>query len=197
MKNKTLIQLNPALFVTYLGLGVAVVGINLAITGHYKYAVVALILSAVCDMLDGPVARKIKNRDKGFGIQADSLADMVSFTIFPSVIFMSLGFDHWYHIAGFVLLVLAGLMRLARFNSAPTRTHYIGLPVTFTAALFPPLYLMTVTTKGLTAELTVFIATLIITGLFVSTIKVPKPKRTGLLLYLLLAVTLIVLVVLS
>lgn len=71
---------------TYLSLLSAVTGIGLAVARHPLLAILCLMFSGLCDMFDGRVARTKKNRtaeQKGFGIQIDSLCDIVAFGILP------------------------------------------------------------------------------------------------------------------
>ena len=70
-------------------------------------------------MFDGKIARTKKNRteeEKCFGIQIDSLADIVCFGILPIVLGFKLGMYHIYGIAILLFYGLAGLIRLAYFN---------------------------------------------------------------------------------
>jgi len=108
-----------SVILTYIGLAFAVVGMALAFLGHIPAAIMCLILSGVCDMFDGKIARTKKDRtedEKKFGIQIDSLCDIVCFGILPMVICYKSGMKHMYSIVILVLYGLAGLVRLAHFN---------------------------------------------------------------------------------
>ena len=111
---------------TYLGLIFAVSGILTVISGNIKLAIAFLMLSGICDLFDGAVARKAKRTEveKNFGIQIDSLADLVSFGILPAVtgyvIFLksenySCG-KTIFTVIVIAIYVLAALIRLAYFN---------------------------------------------------------------------------------
>ena len=79
---------------TYISLGISVFGISRALEGDFKVAIFCLALSGLCDMFDGKIARTKKNRtddEKNFGIQIDSLCDVVCFGIFPVMICYCLG----------------------------------------------------------------------------------------------------------
>ena len=70
-------------------------------------------------MFDGKIARTKKNRtadEKSFGIQIDSLCDIVCFGALPIVICYKIGMNHIYSIIILILYGLAGLIRLAYFN---------------------------------------------------------------------------------
>lgn len=79
---------------TYISLMCSVFGITQAIGGHYRTAIICLALSGLFDMFDGKIARTKKNRtddEKLFGVQIDSLCDVVCFGVFPAVICYVLG----------------------------------------------------------------------------------------------------------
>lgn len=104
---------------TYISLAISVVGMTRALEGDFKVAILCLALSGLCDMFDGKIARTKKNRtddEKKFGIQIDSLCDVVCFGVFPSMICYCLGMNH---IPGIIILSLycvASVIRLGYFN---------------------------------------------------------------------------------
>ncbi|MBQ3356825.1 MAG: CDP-alcohol phosphatidyltransferase family protein [Oscillospiraceae bacterium] len=134
---------------TYLSPLSAVGGMALAMTGHPIWATMCLLFCGLCDMFDGMVARTKKNRsdeEKAFGIQIDSLSDIVAFGALPAVIVMSLCRGCWYAYAVAPLYVLAGLIRLGYYNvteelrtkqTQEARKDYSGLPITSAALIFP------------------------------------------------------------
>ena len=78
MKNKPIIGFYGYWVVlTYLSVISAMAGICLAISGRVGAAVICLVISGICDMFDGTVARTAKRNEmqKAYGIQIDSLAD--------------------------------------------------------------------------------------------------------------------------
>lgn len=78
---------------TYISFASSISGIFLATRGHFNWAIFCLAFSGLCDMFDGKIARTKKNRtedEKRFGIQIDSLCDVVCFGVFPIVLSMSL-----------------------------------------------------------------------------------------------------------
>ena len=104
---------------TYISFASAVSGIFCASTGHVRWAIVFLAFSGLCDMFDGKIARTKKERtedEKNFGIQIDSLCDVVCFGVLPIVLCYQLGMRY---IGSMILLVfygLAGVIRLGYFN---------------------------------------------------------------------------------
>ena len=74
---------------TYISLVISVFGMTRALAGDFKVAILCLALSGLCDMFDGKIARTKKDRtedEKKFGIQIDSLCDVVCFGVFPALI---------------------------------------------------------------------------------------------------------------
>jgi len=98
----------------------------------FSFAVYAIIVAGVLDNLDGRIARLMK-AESAFGLQFDSIADMVSFGVAPAV--MAYGFalielKRWGWLGAFMFLTCAAI-RLARFNvmtaEAPSRKYFKGL----------------------------------------------------------------------
>lgn len=134
---------------TYISFASAVTGMFCAVSMRLRWAVVALAFSGLCDMFDGKIARTKKNRtedEKSFGIQIDSLCDLVCFGALPIVICYRLGMDRIYGMALLTLYGLAGLIRLGYFNvveakrqaqTQEERKYYQGLPITSMAIVLP------------------------------------------------------------
>ena len=144
---------NVSVILTYFGLGSAVVGIRLATSGRISGAIVCLLISCICDMFDGKIARAIKRSEDAamFGIQIDSLCDLVCFGVLPAVIAMSLGVNRVVGMATMVLYVLGAVIRLGYFNvnemkrqqeTSENRKEYQGLPVTTASWLIALFYLV-------------------------------------------------------
>jgi len=180
---------------TYLGVISAVLGIHFALDGKISYALICLMISGVCDMLDGHVAR-LKNRtdkEKSYGIQIDSLADIISFGILPVVIgytaVVPFPFARDYGSFGMAIntlissiYLLSALVRLAYFNvfeldllsKNEKSAHYEGLPVTSVALIIPITYSICVYFHIPLSPVYYFLL-LILSAAFVLKIKIPKP----------------------
>ena len=144
---------------TYLSLALSVCGICFAAAyGEPRrddITAFLLLMSALCDAFDGMVAKTRKNRtadDKLFGMNIDSLSDMVSFGIAPIMVGVAMNMTRWYYVIFYVFYVLCALIRLAYYdvsefnrlgdpNAAP-RTSYQGLPVTNSAFVVVIFYLV-------------------------------------------------------
>lgn len=86
---------NYTVILTYISLFCSIAGMLFTVNGWYKMAVLCLALSGLCDMFDGKIARRKTDRtddEKCFGIQIDSLCDMVCFGAFPIL----LALQPWY-----------------------------------------------------------------------------------------------------
>ena len=136
---------NKSVVLTYVGLAFAVLGMCLTMTGgKVSYAYACLIAAGVCDLFDGAVARKVKRteEEKQFGIELDSLVDVMSFIALPVTIFCAMGYTRVWQIAVYVLYAVSGIARLGYFNvmtadeNGPVK-YYTGLPVTYAALIFP------------------------------------------------------------
>lgn len=101
--------------------------------GRFEAAGLAILVSALMDSLDGKVAR-LTNTASEFGVQYDSLADLVAFGLAPAFLFW-----HWHlselgrvGVAGAFIYAACGALRLARFNvttSSIGKRFFIGLPI--------------------------------------------------------------------
>src|SRR5574344_40373 len=138
-------------FLTYLGFVSSLFGIFSAFTGHLYTAIFCLLFSGLCDMFDGKVARTKKrrtNEERNFGIQIDSLSDLVCFGVLPAVIGYNIGIRQLFMMPILFFFPLAGLIRLAYFNvleidrnSKKPVKEYLGLPITSSALIFPFLFI--------------------------------------------------------
>lgn len=186
---------------TYMSLVSSVMGIILALNTRPVAAIFCLMLSGFCDMFDGKVASTKKNRSedhKRFGVQIDSLSDIVCFGVFPIVIGYSLGVRG---IVGYICMamyVLAGLIRLAFYNVCTERksnkkgVFYIhGLPITSAALIFPLLMLLNNLFNFGDALPVIYQVVLALTAvLFVVDIKIEKPGMRGKIIMLVVGVIL-------
>ncbi len=185
---------NLANAVTLLGLVSALmscfVAINSRIGGNESkekiiFAVVLFLVSGLCDMFDGRIARGYGSRtrkEKLFGIQIDSLCDMVSFGIAPVIIAYCAGFDKFYHIIAFALYAVCGAIRLAYFNTQAVEETkdlnmkcFTGVPIPVCCLTVPPIMLLfKLFGTSLWVSL-VFAAIYLLTGIaFIINVKIKK-----------------------
>ena len=188
---------NYTVILTYISLLISSVGIGFAATGDPFTALFCLMASGVCDMFDGMIARtrkKSPEEEKRFGIQLDSLCDIVCFGVLPAAVGIALAEGQstllrvvsW----GFgALFILGALIRLAYFNvteetrqatEGGRRTHYMGVPVTTSAMIFPLVFALSLLLPA-PLSLWIYPAFILITALaFITPVKIPKSHGKGL-----------------
>lgn len=184
---------SKSVFITYLGVISGTIGMYLAFNNKIAYALICLVISGICDGFDGKVARKCKrsNNEKSFGIQIDSLADMVSFVFLPITIFYGLGYTNWYNVLIFAMFTLGGVIRLGYFNviadekgkDGPVK-YYSGLPVTSSAIIFPLVYLVHNFTSQAEFAIIYTLTMLFTAILYVLNFKLKKPKPSMIYFFL-------------
>lgn len=104
-----------------------------SINGHYQTAIILIIMAGIFDLLDGRIAR-LTHSESGFGLEFDSLVDLISFGLAPAVLIYVCSLSHlgrfgW--LAAF-LFVVCGALRLARYNvqvSNVEKKDFQGLPI--------------------------------------------------------------------
>lgn len=106
-----------------------VFSITFNMNGYLQTAAMFIFLSAIFDFFDGRLARRLKVNSE-FGVELDSLADIVSLGVAPALLFYSLEPPSIFKTIAFVLFPTMGALRLARFNVKPTRGYFMGLPIT-------------------------------------------------------------------
>lgn len=175
---------NKSVILTYIGVAFAFSGMAFALYERLPAAMLCLIAAGVCDLFDGAIARRCK-RDraaKEFGAQIDSLADVTSFLALPAVLGLrlmsSVGIVRYPIILGYIL---CGIIRLAWFNTSAaaegSRTHYDGLPVTYSALIFPVLWSVMGFFGEFGAAAWLWAAVYALTAfMFILNVKVIKPR---------------------
>ncbi len=205
---------NYTVILTYLSLASATAGILVTMSGngHPYIGVFLLMFSGLCDAFDGKVASTNKNRcdqEKKFGIQIDSLSDIVAFGVLPACIgselledapFLTMLSDKFgistslivtgLLYASLIIFVLTGLIRLAYFNvmeeerqaqTTERRKTYRGLPITASSLIFPTIMFAQYIFKiDLTAIYFLFI---ILTGIaFIAPFSIKKPSLKAIMI---------------
>lgn len=101
--------------------------------GDYVTAALLIVLANVFDGIDGYAARLTRTTSQ-FGVEFDSLADVVSFGVAPAVLvylWALVPWDNWGWLAA-CTYVVCGALRLSRFNvqaQAGAKSHFVGLPI--------------------------------------------------------------------
>ena len=193
---------------TYLSLVSAVLGNAMALSGagHPFIGSFFLLFCGFCDAFDGKVARTKSNRterEKNYGIQIDSLTDLIAFGVLPG----SIGAAMWrrltlageniiredYNILVYTVIILyalAAMIRLAYFNvtemerqkeESGVRKTYTGLPVTSSSLIFPSIMLIHyILDRDITP---IYLAVMLVTAFaFLAKFRIPKPGLRGILI---------------
>jgi len=183
-------------FVTLLsiacGFGSIVISVDNAPVGDpgdYRLAAILLVLAGVFDALDGMVARAT-NTQSDFGMQLDSIADVMNFGCAPGLLLYCYGFAQMSvahptlvrmgGLACFVF-VACGALRLARFNVMVGRTdprYFVGMPITAGAACVASVVVAwpdPVASMG--GAFLVMLLMVAVGALMVSTLRFPSSKQ--------------------
>ena len=192
---------NKSVILSYVGLVFAIVGMYICVTtGNILHALSCLIVSGVCDLFDGKIARMCKRtKDEiKFGIQLDSLVDTASFVVFPIIILLTMGLTDWYQLPVLALFAICGIARLGHFNclvedSDKPVPFYTGLPVTAIAMILPLLYLFSYIIPNNIYPIVLTILIGVNALLNILTIKVKKPKGIAYPIFAIAAIVMLVL----
>jgi len=174
------------------GFGSIVISVDNAMVGSahdYRLAAVLLVLAGVFDALDGLVARAT-NTSSEFGMQLDSIADVMNFGCAPGLLLYCYGFVQLgAHeptllrlggIASF-FFVACGALRLARFNVSVGRTdprYFVGMPITAGAACVASVVVAWPDPAASALHAGLVVALLFaVGGLMVSTVRFPSSKQ--------------------
>jgi CDP-diacylglycerol--serine O-phosphatidyltransferase len=166
--------------VTLANITLGFLGILAAAEGHFQRAVLWLFAGAMCDLIDGRLARLL-GATSSFGKELDSLSDMVSFGVAPAVLIYLAALSHLgaVGLAVAALLPLAGAIRLARYNIDTkdlAQVTFEGLPIPI-AASYVWSFVMVREELPLWA---IGAGVTLTAALMVSTLKIPKFRRGGL-----------------
>ncbi len=184
---------NYTVILTYLGLASGATGIFFALKGNPFIAIICLLTAGLLDLFDGKVARTKKDRtndEKSYGINIDSLSDVICFGVLPACIGYSLGMDAYYFIPIFVMFILGGFIRLAYFNvielnvfygvQEEKQTFYYGMPITMSSLILSGLCVL----RPFVSYFYIYYAVAlgVLAFLFVIKIKVPKPHKVSIII---------------
>lgn len=180
---------NYTVILTYMSLASALVGMTFAHGGKYGAAIFCLALSGFFDMFDGKVARSKLDRtdnEKLFGIQLDSLCDVVAFGVFPAFLAYCMGLKGRVGFLAVIFYCICGVIRLAYFNVIETNHFfseeehekvYYGLPITSIAIIFPLVFLLSNPLPANMFRIVLTVMMFVVGILFVSEFKLRKPSN--------------------
>lgn len=190
-KKKRLIGVyDYTVILTYIGLSISVIGMTQAIAGEFRTAIVCLALAGLCDMFDGKIARSKKNRteeEKLFGMQLDSLCDVICFGVYPAMICWLLGVRGTIGRILICFYCICSVIRLAYFNVLETKRqqeeegankYYHGLPITSMAIVLPMVFMLQVFVSNITFIVALHISLFVVGLLFIVDFRLKKPGNT-------------------
>ena len=198
---------NYTVILTYIGTLFGFIGITCIWNGNVKAALICLMLAGFCDMFDGRIASTMERtkQEKRFGVQIDSLSDLVCFGVLPALIVYQCSDGNLLHTLISASYVLCALIRLAWFNvdeeqrqdfEEKSRETYLGLPVTAAALLIPffmgGAQLLKLPLNNFCSLLLMFIALA-----FISPFSLKKPDTAGKIIITLCGLATLVLVLLG
>ena len=172
---------------TYISLISSIFGMTQAIHGDYKMAIFCLAFSGACDAFDGRIARTKKNRtedEKNFGIQLDSLCDVICFGVFPAMICYLLGVRGTIGLPIVFFYCLCAVIRLAFFNvlegnrqktEGGCNKTYRGLPVTSISCILPMAFWLQFLMSDMAFLILLHVLLAVVGFLFILDFKLPKP----------------------
>lgn len=181
---------NYTVVLTYMGMLAGFTGILCTMEGAYRQAIICLMTAGICDMFDGTVAatKQRDEREKRFGIQIDSLSDLICFGVLPGVFTYSISEKNGVVFMSVCAYVLCALIRLAYFNVCEEerqqmepgrkRDFYMGLPVT-TAALILPFVFMLENAQLCQMKIIMPMVLSLMAAAFVMPVQIKKPYLAG------------------
>lgn len=193
---------------TFLSVMSSLFGMTRAMEGNFKLAILCLAVSGLLDTFDGKVARSKKNRtedEKLYGIQLDSLADVICFGVFPAMICYLMGVRGLLGGVAIAFYGLCGVIRLAYFNVLETGRQadpeagekvYHGLPITSIAVILPLTFLLGFLVPGKIFPM-ILLGMLFLVGLlFIVDFKLRKPKNWMLAVLIVLVAAAVLVIIL-
>lgn len=174
---------------TYISLASSVFGMTQVIDGRFRTAIACLAISGLCDMFDGKIARAKKNRtndQKLFGIQIDSLCDVICFGAFPALLSYVLGVRGILGGIAITYYCICSVIRLGFFNVLETNRqlkedgankYYHGLPITSITIILPFVFLLSFVTSACIFRWILLAMLFIVATLFILNFKLRKPSN--------------------
>ena len=133
-----MIRLNIADYFTVANFACGLFAIFLSLRGNLVLASILVLAAVMFDFLDGRIARHT-GKMTDFGKELDSLADLVSFGVWPAVAGFAAGLDSIWQILLLAFFSACGMLRLARFN-VTKKKGFEGVPITTNGVIFPVIF---------------------------------------------------------
>jgi CDP-diacylglycerol--serine O-phosphatidyltransferase len=170
------IYLLPNLFTT-VSLFAAFYSLVASMKGQYEPAVLAILIGTIADSLDGRIAR-LTNTQTAFGAQYDSLSDLVTFGVAPSILLYQLTLGMMGKLGWLVAFIFTATvaLRLARFNilsDTSDKRYFRGLPCPPAAAMICSFAWICYQNEwhGVVISIITALLMLLLSGLMISTVR--------------------------
>ena len=138
----------PNIF-TFINLSLGILSLLSTFEGNYQLSCILILLAALVDRYDGRIARYLQVTSD-LGKELDSLADLISFGVAPSILvfllfnFYTLGPSKIFGIIPLLLFPICGAFRLAKYNTSEFNGVFTGVPITVTGSCLALFSLFTV-----------------------------------------------------
>ena len=182
MKKINLAYLLPNFF-TALSVFLGIMSVIASSQGKFEKAFIYIVFSLIADGLDGRVAR-LTNTTSKFGVEFDSLADLVAFGVAPAMMLFFAAGENYGRFGALVsgLFVVFGAIRLARFNVTTGELdprYFIGLPIPTAAVVLGSWIMLDVKYSG-HLNILIILGALFLAFLMVSNFRYPSFKKLDL-----------------
>ena len=178
------------------GLVCTILAIYFCILGVYYAAMIGMIWAVAFDWADGLIARRMKGRtanDQTFGVQLDSLIDIVSYGVTPAILLLSYGKFNPLFLAGAFIILAASAIRLSYFNTFGLSggSKYTGLALDSNNIILVFIFLFESFLSAGTFSIILYVSVLTLAALNVSQIKTPKLNGNPVNVYIFAIYTLV------
>ena len=160
---------------TLMNLSIGILSIFCVLLNDYYDAAILILIAALFDRFDGKLARKLDAVTE-IGKQLDSLSDLISFGVAPTILVWSSQLQNtgFFGIIVAILYSVAGAYRLARYNTIEFDGVYIGIPITLAGGLVSLVTLYSMENK---LNSSMIIAMLLLFSYLMISTKVKLKKR--------------------
>ena len=177
------------------GLACTLLAIYFSVIGIYYAAMIGMIWAVAFDWADGLVARRMKGRtdsDKTFGMQLDSLIDVVNYGVAPAILLLSYGQFDPIFLPGAFVITAASTIRLSYFNTYGLSggTKYTGLALDNNNIILVFIFLFELFFSHETFSVILYMSCVVLAALNVSQLKTPKLSYNPINVYILSIYTL-------
>lgn len=161
------------------GLACTLLAIYFSVIGIYYAAMIGMIWAVAFDWADGLVARRLKGRndhDKTFGMQLDSIIDVVNYGVAPAVLLLSYGKFAPLFLPGAFIILAASALRLSYFNTYGLSggSKYTGLALDNNNIILVCIFLFESFFTEFEFSIVLYSSCLLLSALNVSQLKTPK-----------------------